>query len=800
MEGMGDRVLVFEKPIDSGFLAHRFANRLGHGFAMGAEQDLVIDLFLGHSRIEPDRDNDAQIVGFLLGDITGSHGIEDSVGDSRLHGTHEDVRVFVVGDGDLADHDGDRADLDITVKDCEDLGVSLALITHELSDRLSDGAIKFTDDDFGFGGRPSGFIFDQGFTGTHHDSLRHGKLLFEVDLRESRKDRRCFEVGKGAESVLIFEVETRKVSCQPEFRKLGAALVMMEREPRVIPSRFAWGGNLAGEVKAMSRVILSENTIRIPNPVVFPALLRLVAGGAVAGLVAVRSEAIMIAWERAQSFLRSPSTEGFRVEVLLGEWLPVVFFLLAAVFAAAFALVAVLHSLLQLTRLACVGGTNAFAGAPGVIDRGPERAYELFTNRAISRPLADTPPFMARTILGSSAYWISPSAGALLGEWNQVTGRLFRWGLVLVVPALLPPGWSVAVAKRCNAPQETFAVIEQVESALRWPVPMTFMAIASGLWGAYLLASLLIRGKQPRVHVVESRTVSRSAGNPTDYYHFVMDRLHRLQHLSCPNRPIGSEQLPRIGTIRTGQGGDFVGVRTIETQPLPIASGRSLPMMMLTLAGSVLMVTGFGILLFDPVFSLDRSASSGWLPSLAAAAVGIVGGRRAFRAGLQLAHTFRFHSDLVRIEVKGTYTADRLGAGDGRGGLLYAESIAVQSNCHVTLHASRLITEVVPSAGSWHPVAEAMEMPRTIVDTTAAADFTTRIEALLQSLDGYESEVRLASVDKHQGGLRELVSINQAINEASIRLQAPALQGATIHLPQHAATSFPEADRRDGGR
>ena len=54
---------------------------------------LVVDLDVDHARVEPDGDDDPQIVGLVLGDVARPHGVEHAVGDRRLHGPHQDVRV-----------------------------------------------------------------------------------------------------------------------------------------------------------------------------------------------------------------------------------------------------------------------------------------------------------------------------------------------------------------------------------------------------------------------------------------------------------------------------------------------------------------------------------------------------------------------------------------------------------------------------------------------------------------------------------------------------------------------------------
>jgi hypothetical protein len=55
--------------------------------------------------------------------------------------------------------------------------VPFGLIANHLRDRITDRAIEFTDDNFGFGGRPRWFGLNECFACPHYDST--GTLLFD---------------------------------------------------------------------------------------------------------------------------------------------------------------------------------------------------------------------------------------------------------------------------------------------------------------------------------------------------------------------------------------------------------------------------------------------------------------------------------------------------------------------------------------------------------------------------------------------------------------------------------------------
>ena len=175
---MGDVFLIFQQPVDRWFVVHRFVDCFGGRLAIGFEQDLVIDFDFCHAGVEPDGNNDSQIIRFFLGDVPRSDRIQDSVGNPCLDRSHEDVGVFRVFDGHFADHQCDGSHLNITIQDGKHAGMSFGLVSQQIGDGISHGAIEFADDDFWFGGRVGRFGFDQCFTGSHHDPRQDGGRLF----------------------------------------------------------------------------------------------------------------------------------------------------------------------------------------------------------------------------------------------------------------------------------------------------------------------------------------------------------------------------------------------------------------------------------------------------------------------------------------------------------------------------------------------------------------------------------------------------------------------------------------------
>lgn len=101
--------------------------------------------------------------------------------------------------------------------------------------------------------------------------------------------------------------------------------------------------------------------------------------------------------------------------------------------------------------------------------------------------------------------------------------------------------------------------------------------------------------------------------------------------------------------MQPGQAGSFRFQHTIETQPVPMGSGRSIPSLFLLLMGSLLTVAGYWLLLRSPGLLDQPFKTAVWLPALATAVTAIRSGRRMRQTAWELAHTFRFSSELIEF-------------------------------------------------------------------------------------------------------------------------------------------------------
>lgn len=533
----------------------------------------------------------------------------------------------------------------------------------------------------------------------------------------------------------------------------------------------------------MGRVTVSNNTIRIPNPVFFQAAT-LLATGTLAGWVALAQ------WPRIESSLPvlqaalDGGTAFADPQTLRGDLVPRLFAL--AIFGVALLLSAgsllrgLYHGLGWMVRL----GGNHYVRAPGDLDRGLQRCVELLEHRSLTREHAsdqDEPPLIVKLLLGDFALWLSPSSRELLFTFGRTFRRLCLLSLVLLVPVVLPAGWLTGrfPHQQQNAP--LMGVLQGIESNLNWPLPWNFVLLVAGTVVGLILAVYMVRGKQVQVSVVEETALLREKGDPDNFFQFLLKKAKDLEYQSFPNRALGSPRAPGVGSTRIGQRGDFKSHVMFETQPVPMYSGRNIPALFLALLGGALSVAGLWVFLNDPRLSQPVSFG-GWFPGLVTGWVGLSGGRQIQRLAWTLAHTFRFHSDLFRFDLVGTYLVARFGVNTGDIGGIAAEVPDVQSNCQLTLHAVRLITEVSAPPNSRFPVAQAMQMPREIVDTSAAAGFQQRLADLVSEINKYEPAPHLPKVEFERGGMQKMLGVNLQLAQSQKSAALPAPQVVPLTL------------------
>src|SRR5208337_2636216 len=152
VEVMHNLILVLNQLVNARLVEQRLADDLGGGLAVDVEKGLMIQVVnFDHGGVEPDRVDDSQVVDLVLRNHPGADRVEDAVRDRRLHGSHQDVGMLLVLHGDLAHHDGGRANLDIAAQDGEDPGMTLDLIADQVRQGVADRTGQLADDDLRLG-------------------------------------------------------------------------------------------------------------------------------------------------------------------------------------------------------------------------------------------------------------------------------------------------------------------------------------------------------------------------------------------------------------------------------------------------------------------------------------------------------------------------------------------------------------------------------------------------------------------------------------------------------------------------
>ncbi len=145
---------------------------------MDVEQHLVVELLLlDDDGVEPDRDDDAEIVDLVLRDVAVAHRVEHAVGGRRLHGAHQDVGVARVLDRDLAHHEGRRAHHDVGVEDRQHARVALDLVAQQRAEGGAHRAVHLADRHLRLRGRSRRSAGYQCLAYAHVDLVAHCLLL-----------------------------------------------------------------------------------------------------------------------------------------------------------------------------------------------------------------------------------------------------------------------------------------------------------------------------------------------------------------------------------------------------------------------------------------------------------------------------------------------------------------------------------------------------------------------------------------------------------------------------------------------
>jgi hypothetical protein len=318
--------------------------------------------------------------------------------------------------------------------------------------------------------------------------------------------------------------------------------------------------------------------------------------------------------------------------------------------------------------------------------------------------------------------------------------------------------------------------------------------------GALVGAIFASRRGLPGVHVFQTHLQLTEAGNPGDLFNGVRQCLDRLQEGPFPNRLLGEER-PQIGLQSSSN--LFEAAVLVETQPLPVRGAFQFNALLLDVAAVLLGVLGWVLLLVrapDPAQFPEAEFWKANIPywlAVGSALIALELSRRLFRMAWGVYNTFRFRSDVFWLRFTGTYTASRIGMGDGRGGQFFTHRDRIQSDVRVDVHAARAISECTEvSAWSVAEVGEvategeaALEQPRYLVEAVQDPQLGQRVAYLLDHLRSFrDTSDTLAGVRLLAPAVEEILGANLQLTAQG---EAARVAGAQRALGQPAPGALP---------
>lgn len=514
-----------------------------------------------------------------------------------------------------------------------------------------------------------------------------------------------------------------------------------------------------------NKVTATSNTIRIPDPSFLQLVGWIGSGSAVGWLLWQRRDSIQLAAAFFRDFLKTRQSLEITATVLQTQLLPQAILLLAALMAGGFALKGCVGGgwtlLGWLRRL----GGDHYASAPGPLAEGAAAVERLFGDGGIVQQKQQEPPQLVRWIFGNTSWWLSPSATGLIAHFDLALKRLALLSLLLVPPAFLQPGWLPDLLSRLEPSEDVLRAAAFVESGLHWTLPVPYLLVIATIIATLWMSVLLVRGRPVSVQFEEMEEEFPNMPHPDDTYRKIERELKLLRYREFPNRKPGGDRPPGLTTMQPGQAGSFRFQHTIETQPVPMGSGRSIPSLFLLLMGSLLTVAGYWLLLRSPGLLDQPFKTAVWLPALATAVTAIRSGRRMRQTAWELAHTFRFSSELIRISGNGSWYMGQVAVEHGLLGGSCGNQSAVTSRVYLQVQAAQLTTEVCAHTNVWRPIGEAMQSPRTIMSAEKSTAFRDRLNVLLDQLRDFHRPSSLPSIDYTTGGAAQTLAINQQLQQ-----------------------------------
>ncbi|MBU1742096.1 MAG: zinc ribbon domain-containing protein [Proteobacteria bacterium] len=312
-----------------------------------------------------------------------------------------------------------------------------------------------------------------------------------------------------------------------------------------------------------------------------------------------------------------------------------------------------------------------------------------------------------------------------------------------------------------------------------YPFPWLLVLVVLLVVAVQVAATLAMTVSSPKADIFEQRTHVVNTGNPNNFFNFVLEKFDRMRAGNFQNRLYDQKQ-PLSANIKTGDTHNFDGLLALETQPWPVVKKFNAAAIVMGLGGAVLVLVGYVTALIvltkymhgSEYWALMAQGSTqqsfieqgrylaaslpGHLLILLAYLVAVHYGRDLLKLGMQLTELYLWESDLIGLKMTGTYTASKIGYGDGRGGQLHSSRASIQSDTHLVLTGARIVTESRPVG-----LTGGLEGPRYIVSATTPPDFQKRVEQFLNDIRTFkDSSGKLAGIDIRDEGFQEMADAN----------------------------------------
>ena len=492
---------------------------------------------------------------------------------------------------------------------------------------------------------------------------------------------------------------------------------------------------------------LTGNPLKIRNPYKTWGLVRLCLGAALLFLLYPRFPRLTDQL-RADSGDFSPMIA--RIQQSPALVIPPTLLVIASI-ASLFALITALRSLYWGLR-----GVLAFfvpVGVPRGIEDAANIVSDFFVNRVI-RTYTEPPGIIRKMI-----HYVSPRFTYATPPQKGLFKAFLSKRMWLVWPLLvgLLSAPRLITAQYAEKIPAGYGWIPVGQS---WPLPWPLALVVAGYLAILLFSILASIPRVPRVEVFESREHFESTGNPSNFFNHLQRVFDSMRRGHFPNRRLLMSE-PALGRFSQGETSGFEARFIVETQPTPVNRGFAVNAILLDIGGAALICIGFTFLIGIAVFP-DKPQAQDLIVAIFRFLGGLLSircGAACFALGRQLHGVFRFQSDIFSVRLKGTFTASRIGIGDGRGGQLHSERICVQSDTDSHIYAGRLITECFSANGQ-----HALETDRYLVDSVHNEPFQNVIAHLRQSMSTYDdSGSRLAGVDATAASLIGMVRTNAQI-------------------------------------